>query len=192
MSTRARARILPALAALALFAARPAAHHILGIPHYAYDEAYPQAPVITYSVAAGPYVVEVTGYPGRPRPGERAEVRAYVHRAADASDVFAGPISARIEKDALLGPEVAWGPAPTRFDENLHKISPTFAEEGTYRIRLEMELEGQPYEIDFPIAVGDPGSPTAALLGWGAGIVMLLVAVRAARIKIGRARARAA
>jgi len=173
------------LGTLALVAS---AHHIMGIPHYAYDESYPQAPVITYAVEAGPYLVKVTGYPGRPGPNSLAEVHAYVTRASDANDVFDGPIEARLERDGLLGPEVVWGPTETRFEENLHKLAPRFGQAGNYRVRLEMMLEGQPYEIDFPIVAGDPSSPLATLLLWGAGLLTAIVLARAARIKLERRR----
>lgn len=181
--------VLHAGIALATLVGALAAHHILGIPHYAYDESYPQAPVITYSVVAGPYVVKVTGYPGKPGPGELAEVHAYVVRQDDATAVYGGPVAARLERDALLGPEVVWGPSETRFENSLHKLSPRFGPEGRYRIRLEMELEGQPYEIDFPLVVGEPGSPANLLIGWGGALLALVVVVRAARIKLERRRA---
>lgn len=168
-----------------------AAHHILGVPHYAYDESYPQAPVITYSVLAGPYQVKVTGYPGRPAPGELAQVHAYVTRLDDPSAVFAGAVEARLERDGLLGPSVVWGPSPTRFESNLHKLAPRFGAEGRYRLRLEMQLEGQPYEIDFPLVVGEPASPTATLLGWAGALAFFVVLVRAAKIKLERRRAMA-
>jgi hypothetical protein len=177
-----------AVAALALAAH---AHHIMGIPHYSYDEAYPQAPVITYAIEAGPYVVNLTGYPGRPAPHELAEVHAYVRRASDDSDVFSGPINARVERDGLFGPQVVWGPVETRFEENLHKLAPTFGEAGNYRVRLEMMLEGQPYELDFPMVVGEPTSPTTTLLAFGGGLLALLVVARAAKIKLDRRRAAA-
>lgn len=167
----------------------PTAHHILGIPHYAYDESYPQAPVITYAVEAGPYLVKVTGYPGKPAPGELAQVHAYVTRRDDPSAVYAGPIAARLERDGLLGTSVVWGPSATRFEDNLHKLSPRFGDEGRYRLRLELDLEGQPYEIDFPLFVGDPTGATATLLGWGGSLLLLVVLVRAARIKLERRRA---
>ena len=175
-----------ALASVAL------AHHILGIPHYAYDESYPQAPVITYAVEAGPYLMKVTGYPGKPGPGELAQVHAYVVRADDATAVYGGRIDARLEKDELLGSRVVWGPAESLFEGNLHKVSPRFGGEGRYRLRLELELEGRPYEIDFPMAVGDPGSPTALLAAWAGALSILVVVVRALRIKLERRRAGAA
>ena len=186
-SARTRAGLLAALA-LGLLAGVATAHHIMGIPHYAYDESYPQAPVITYAVEAGPYLVKVTGYPGKPGPGELAQVHAYVVRCDDPSSIYAGPIEARLERDGLLGPSVVWGPNATRFEENLHKLSPQFGPEGHYRIRLELELEGQPYEIDFPIVVGEPTGATATLVGWGGALALLVVLVRAAKIKLDRRR----
>lgn len=188
MSGRGVARGVVAAALALCLAGVAAAHHILGIPHYAYDESYPQAPVITYSVVAGPYLVKVTGYPGKPSPGELAQVHAYVTRVDDPSELFRGPIDARLERDGLLGPSVVWGPSAARFEENLHKLAPRFGEEGRYRLRLELDLEGQPYEIDFPLVVGQPADPTATLLGWGAALALLVVAVRAARIKLERRR----
>ena len=179
---------LAGVAAVAL-ASVALAHHIMGIPHYAYDESYPQAPVITYAVEAGPYTIKVTGYPGKPGPGELAQIHAYVVRTADASAIYDGPIEARLERDGLFGPTVIWGPTSTRFEENLHKLAPQFGDEGHYRIRLEMQLEGQPYEVDFPMVVGEPASPTTTLLVWGAGVIALFVCVRAAKIKLERQRA---
>lgn len=176
--------------AFALLPATALAHHILGIPHYAYDEEYPQAPVITYAVEAGPYLITVTGYPGKPAPGELAQVHAYVVRADDPSDVRSEPVDVRIERDGLFGPSVVWGPEVTRFEENLHKCSPVFPSEGNYRIRFEMDLEGQPYQIDFPIVVGDPTHPGVTLGIWLGAVLALVVTVRAAKIKLER-RARA-
>lgn len=183
----ARLALLSGLAALALTGAA-AAHHILGIPHYAYDESYPQAPVITYAVQAGPYVIKVTGYPGKPAPGELAQVHAYVVRGDDPAAIYSGPIEARLERDGLGGASVVWGPSATRFEDNLHKLAPRFGPEGHYRLRLELDLEGQPYEIDFPMVVGEPRGATAILLGWGGALALFVVVVRAARIKLERRR----
>lgn len=188
---RWRRAVAPALVLGLVLSGVATAHHILGIPHYAYDESYPQAPVITYSVDAGPYLVKVTGYPGKPAPGELAQVHAYIVRRDDASAIYAGAVEARLERDGWLGPSVVWGPSATRFEENLHKLAPRFGEAGRYRLRLELDLEGQPYEIDFPLVVGEPASPGATLAGWVAALLLLVVCVRAARIKLERRRAAA-
>lgn len=182
-------RWLIALLLVGLFSVGTPAHHIMGIPHYSYDENYPQAPVITYKVMAGPYVVELTGYPGKPAPHELSQMHAYIYQAKEKTRVFPGPIQARVERDRLGEQEVVFGPVDTRFDENLHKFSPVYQEPGVYRVRLEMQLEGQPYEIDFPIEVGYPGNPLWGFAGWIAGLVLLVVIIRATKIKMTRRRA---
>lgn len=189
---RARGRWLFTAGLVLSMAGVAGAHHILGIPHYAYDESYPQAPVITYSIEAGPYLIKVTGYPGKPAPGELSQVHAYVVRSDDSSAIYSGAIEARLERDGLLGPTVVWGPTSTRFESNLHKLSPQFGDEGRYRLRLEMQLEGQPYEIDFPMVVGEPASATTTLLSWAGALAFFVVLVRAACIKLERRRAAAA
>ena len=162
------------------------AHHILGIPHYAYDEEYPQAPVITYKVEAGPYLLNLTGYPGKPVPGELSQMHVYIRRTAQETDVFPGPIQVEIHREMFLGEKCIFKPTETRFDENLHKFSPVYEEEGRYRVRLEMRLEGEPYEIDFPMIVGDPPNPWTPILSWLAAAALLIVVVRAIKIKMSR------
>ncbi|MHC4516318.1 MAG: hypothetical protein ACYS5W_21825 [Planctomycetota bacterium] len=174
------------LACVALLADRPAAHHIMGIPHYAYSKNYPQAPVITYKVAAGPYVVEMTGYPGKPVPDELTQMHAYVYNKANKATVFPGPIDAWVWRNNLGEKEVVFGPVKTRFTEKLHKFSPVYKQPGKYIVRLEMQLEGQPYEIDLPIVVGDPPNALLGLLGWLAAVAFLVIVVRAIKIKRAR------
>lgn len=178
-----RSRFVAAVLIGASLAPGLGAHHILGIPHYAYDENYPQAPVITYKVAAGPFLLELTGYPGKPIPGELSTMHAYIYRDDASKDVFPGPIEASVTREALGSKETIFGPVATRFEEKLHKFSPVYGEAGRYNVRLEMELEGQPYEIDFPIAVGDPPNPFATLVAWLGAIALLIVVVRAIKIK---------
>ncbi len=185
-------RVVPALACAAVLAAGLDAHHIMGIPHYAYDKNYPQAPVITYKVAAGPYIVELTGYPGKPVPGEMAQMHAYVYRKGAKRDVFTGKIVARVDKKELGGRRTVFGPVTTRFEEKLHKFSPTYKEAGKYIVRFEMQIEGQPYQIDLPIVVGDPASPLGVVAKWLGALVLFVVVIRAVKIKLERARRAAA
>ena len=59
---------------LILLASSAAAHHILGLPHYSYKENYPQVPVLEYPATTGPYEVLLVCYPGKPNPGEPANL----------------------------------------------------------------------------------------------------------------------
>lgn len=169
-----------------LLAAGSPGHHIMGIPHYAYDKNYPQAPVITYKVAAGPYILELTGYPGKPVPKELTQMHAYVYRKSRKSDVFEGPIKASVFRRKLGQKELVFGPVGTRFEEKLHKFSPVYGVAGNYMVRMEMQIEGQPYEIDFPLVVGDPKSALWPFLSWALALAFAVVVIRAVKIKRAR------
>ena len=54
------------------------AHHIMGIPHYSYDENYPQAPVLKLVEIVGDWKIQLTGYPGQPKPWGTYR-NAYLH-----------------------------------------------------------------------------------------------------------------
>ncbi len=162
------------------------AHHILGVPHYSYDEQYPQAPVLTYLVATGPYEVRMTGYPGRPSPGERCSFNIYIRRAGDASP-FDGQVTMRVLRDRLIGRDpVVYGPVEAALEEAVYKFYPRFDEVSNYIVRVEFEADGAPWTIDLPIVVGEPGSPWTVLGGVVAGLALFLIMVRAIRIKLRR------
>ncbi len=179
-------RIVAGFLALTAMGMNLPAHHIMGIPHYAYDKNYPQAPVITYKVAAGPYIVELTGYPGKPIPGEMAQMHAYMYRKNDKSDVYGGKILARVDRERFGKRETVFGPISTRFEEKLHKFSPVYKEAGKYIVRFEMTVEGQPFQIDFPILVGDPENPWKRILLWASAALLLFILLRAVKIKRDR------
>ncbi len=188
-------RRLPAVA-LALFIVVGApgvvgAHHILGVPHYAYDERYPQTPVLTYRVEAGRFELRMTGYPGKIDPGNRATFHVYVTRL-DGGAPFDGIVTMTVFEERLLGEDpVVYGPMEAELDERVFKFHPRFENEATYLLRVHFEHEGEPWTIDLPMAVGEPGSPWSVLLSVAVGLGLFLVVIRAVRIKQRRAAAAA-
>jgi hypothetical protein len=172
---------------LALFFAAPAAaHHILGIPHYSYDEDYPQTPVLTYQVEAGSYDVKMTGYPGRPAPGDRCSLHLYIHRKST-GELLNVPVTMTVTRDRMfLDDPVVYGPMTAELEERVYKFHPRFEEEADYLVRVEFEADGAPWMIDLPMVVGEPGSPLVVLGASLGAIVMFLVSIRAARIKLKR------
>lgn len=171
-----------------------AAHHILGIPHYAYDKEWPQAPVLKLVEPVGEWEVQLTGYPGRPKPGVRADVTVYAWEPKTGR-VYDGDM--RLEAallGALSGPRTFYGPELSRRNGTLQKFSVTYPEDGNYELTLHLTAGGVPSTLRFPLVVGDPPSPWKGL-GLGAGgFGLFLVVVRAVRIKRARreaARARA-
>ena len=186
-STRNRPCIY-AILGLALCMAFPAAaHHILGVPHYAYDEQYPQTPVLTYKADLHDYQIEMTAFPGKPEPGERTSIHVYI-RNTHTGEVHDDTVTLTITRDRLLlaGP-VVYGPIEAELEESMYKFFPNFDREGNYSLELAFEAELEHWVIELPIQVGEPGSPWAAFAGGGAALVALLATVRAVRIKRKRA-----
>ena len=186
--THAR-RMLEALGVLLLLSLMPSAsaHHILGIPHYAYDERYPQTPVLTYRVELGPHEIKMTGYPGKPKVGERCTLHLYVRRLDDGKP-FDDVVTLTVFHDRMIGTDTAvYGPAEARLEESLYKFYPVFEAEANYLVRVAFEAEDAPWIIDLPMVVGEPGSPWTVLGGIALGVAGFLVVIRAIRIKRRRA-----
>ena len=164
-----------------------AAHHILGVPHYAYDEQYPQTPVLTYKADLHDYQIEMTAFPGKPEPGERTSIHVYI-RNTHTGEVHDDTVTLTITRDRLLLAEpVVYGPIEAQLEESMYKFFPNFDREGNYSLELAFEVEGDHWVIELPMQVGEPGSPWAALAGGGVALVALLAIVRAVRIKRARA-----
>ncbi len=159
------------------------AHHILGLPHYAYDERYPQTPVLTYRANAGPNELKMTGYPGVPRPGQRCTIHIYL-RNIESGELFDGKVTLTVMRDRMIGTDpVVYGPLETGLELSLYKFSPQFEQEGNYTLRLEYMAEDEPWIIDLPLVVGEPGSPWTVVGSTAAGLALFLVIIRAVRIK---------
>lgn len=176
-----------ALLALCVVPTVAAAHHILGVPHYAYDERYPQTPVLTYRVEAGRFEIRMTGYPGKIDPGDRATFHVYITRV-DGGAPFDGVVTMTAFEERLFGADsIVYGPMEAAIDERVFKFHPRFQNEATYLLRLYFEHEGETWTVDLPMEVGSPGSPWTVVVGVALAIALFLVVIRAARIKRRRA-----
>jgi ferredoxin-type protein NapH len=179
------------LALLCLGLAAPArAHHIIGIPHYAYDSSYPQAPVLRLRDKIGPYEVTLTAYPGSPKPGEKSEIHVYVTDPA-ANAAYEKPVHLEAYRLKVFGFQEKIADAGEGLvDMGLHKFQVFYPAVANYEVVLVLpELDGRS-TLRFPIVVGEPSSPWRDVAVFGGGIVALLVVVRAVKIKRARAAAR--
>ncbi len=164
------------------------AHHILGIPHYSYDESYPQTPILTYRVESGPYEIKMTGFPGRPQPGESCSFYVYVKELSTAKS-FDGTVTMTVFRDRMIGEDpIVYGPIGVELEEAVYKFYPRFEEEGNYTARIEFSSQGVPWTLDLPVMAGEPGSPWKLLGGTLAGVILFLVVIRAVKIKMERKR----
>ena len=159
------------------------AHHILGIPHYTYDEMYPHTPILTFSLVAGPYDVKMRGYPGMPRPGERCTLHIDMKRL-DNDAVFQGEVTLQVMQDHWFGEDpVIYGPSTAKIEERVFKFYPEFPEAANYTVRFSFEVDGVPWTVDLPMVAGEPGSPWTVVGGVGFGLFGFLIVIRAIRIK---------
>lgn len=178
-----------ALAVLLIAAPPAAAHHILGVPHYAYDEEYPQTPVLTYSAEAGRYEVKATAYPGELVAQEPVTLHVYVRDRASGAP-YQGTVTLRIDrKRGMASPLPVYGPIDAQLDERIYKFHPIFPLEARYRALLAFHAEGQAWYVELPLVVGEPASVWSTV-GWvGTAATLLLVGGRAVAIKVRRRRA---
>jgi hypothetical protein len=164
------------------------AHHILGVPHYAYDEDYPQTPVLTYRAEAGHYEVKTTAYPGEIVAGEPVTLHVYV-RDLRTGAPYDGSVTIRIDrKRGLAAPTPVYGPINAELDERIYKFHPVFPVDARYRALLAFRAEGQAWTVELPLVIGEPASPWT-MAGWvGAAVALLLFVGRAVAIKARRRR----
>jgi len=183
----ARAASLGFFVLIALTCNFPAhAHHVLGVPHYAYDEEYPQAPVMKLRQDIGPWEIQLTQYPGKPVPGERAQVHVYMVDA-QTRRLYDGDVTVVVEEIRMTGSrEIVYGPTTSNIDENVFKFFFTYPEEGNYEITIGFTDSEGPSTLAWPVAIGDPGSPWSALILFFGGGGLFVLVIRAIRIKRAR------
>lgn len=178
-----------ALAALlCLGLAAPArAHHIIGLPHYAYDESFPQAPVLRLREKIGPYEVVLTGYPGNPKPGEKSELHVYVNDPGTNTPYEKQVLLEAYRMKAFGFQEKIADAREGLVEMGLHKFHVVYPAVANYEVVLVLpELDGSS-TLRFPLVVGEPGSPWRDVSVFGGGFLALLVVVRAVKIKRARA-----
>jgi hypothetical protein len=159
------------------------AHHILGLPHYSYKENYPQVPTLEYPAKSGPYEILLTCYPGKPKPGEAANLAIYIKEETSGLP-YTHPVQVRVLQTFTFGRSRDIQPlAAVPFYEQPHEVSVTFPEDGEYIVELTMQVEGKPEVIPFLMVAGEPSATLSVLIAVGAGLALFLIVIRAVRIK---------
>ena len=167
-----------------MFQATPGwGHHILGLPHYSYKDNYPQAPVLEYPAYSGPYEILLTCYPGKPVPGQAANLVFYA-KHQQTGKPYESSIQVRCLQTFTFGKnhEILEPTTIEPFEQPL-KVSVTFPQEGEYIVELSMEVEGKGEVIPFMLVVGNPSATGSILITVAVGLVIFIVVVRAIKIK---------
>jgi ferredoxin-type protein NapH len=167
------------------------AHHILGIPHYAYKENYPQVPTLEYPATVGSYDILMTSYPGKPKPGEPANLAFYI-KNRQTGVPYARPVTVRVLQPRIFASDRILQAATSiePFDKT-HKLSVTFPDDGKFLVELSLTGGSHPEVVPFIMVVGEPPSTVRALLVLTVILVLGCIVIRAILIK-RRRRARGA
>ncbi len=192
-----RVIMMAATAALALLAAigPVAAHHILGIPHYKYDEHYPQIPYLEVVAQVGDHDLVFTHFPGFPSPGESIRFKIYIRNRVT-GEPFRDPLPVQVLRRRFLrAPTPAMDPITIRPgtgpESNDYKFFLAFDRAEAYEVAVSFPLKGGVEVIPFPVVIGRTDDRPlifgAAGLLLGAVVTVALVKKRR-RIRARRAR----
>jgi hypothetical protein len=159
------------------------AHHILGLPHYAYKDNYPQVPVLEYPARSGPWDILLTSYPGRPIPGEAANLSFYIKDGVT-SAIYPETVAIRVLRKGNFGSseEILASTTVEAFDQ-LYKLTATMPEDGDYVVELSLMVEGQLEVIPFLLVAGEPKSPWGPVAAIVFALLLFVVVIRAIKIK---------
>ena len=170
------------------------AHHVLGRPSYSLGEDSNTPPSMQVETQIGEYYVTYMAFPAFPRPNEPGRVNLYATRI-DNGKSLAGKVTFKIMDDSWFDTEIETI-GTQQADDSVFRQGFVISKAGDYIIRAEFEEGGEPYEIDFPLRIGDflPVGPL--------GITVLLIFVilvsvnvfqrrRMQRLKTGRHHAEA-
>lgn len=132
------------------------AHHVLGRPSYSLNEDSNTPPSMQIETQVGKYYITYMVFPAFPRPNEPGRVNLYAMRMDDGSP-FQGEVSFKVRDDSLFDDnEELLGVQAV--DDNVFRQGFEFLRKGDYLIRAEFESGGEPYQIDFPLRIGEPSS----------------------------------
>ena len=150
------------------------AHHVLGRPSYSLNEDSTTPPSMQVETQIGDYYVTYMVFPAFPSPNQPGRVNLYASRI-DTGRPFDGEVAFKVRDDSLFNDdeELLGVQLP---DDNVFRQGFEFREAGNFIVRAEFESGGEPYQIDFPLQIGEPAR-------WGplgltvAAIMVLLITV---------------
>ena len=169
------------------------AHHVLGRPAYSLNEDSNTPPSMQVETQIGSYYATYMVFPAFPKANAPGRVNVYVSRI-DNGRPFIGEMTFIVinnswfnKSEETLGIQI--------IDDGVYRQGFLFKEDGDFIIRAEFESDDEPYQIDFPLRIGDV-SPIGPIGMTVATLAILLIGVnvlqrkRLARSKIQSAHTR--
>lgn len=177
MKTRCHLRKVVRLAAAAalagLLAPAAEAHHIKGIPHYAYTESYPQAPTFEELRRAGPFELRFTFFalPGT----KNADLALYV-KDTRGGKPYAGEVTMSVYAEGESPAQAHWVRA-YRNKNNIYKVGWVYETSGVYYVRVRFAAGADAADETFRIQVGESGANYWVLGAVALGVAALIAVV---------------
>ncbi len=151
------------------------AHHIRGIPHYSYQENYPQAPAFEEFRESGPWSLQFTYWQ---IPAQTAlDLALYVKRL-DTGKPYTGAVTIQVFKQG----EDETSDINHPFDayanpRNIHKVGWVYEESGLYIVKVDLGEGSEKISERFTLQVGTVPLNFWYLGGIAIGLIGLMVAV---------------
>lgn len=147
------------------------AHHVLGRPSYSLNEDSTTPPSMQVETQIGEYYVTYMVFPAFPSPDQPGRVNLYASRI-DNGEPFQGEVTFKVRDDSWFSnQEEVLGVQAV--DDNVFRQGFEFRDAGSYIIRAEFESGNEPYQIDFPLQIGN----TSALGPIGLAVSLILFAL---------------
>ena len=156
------------------------AHHVLGRPAYSLNEDSNTPPSLAIETQIGAFFVTYMVFPAFPKPEQPGRVNLYI-QGIDEGDSFTGEVTFTVTDDSwfsnaeeLLGTQ--------SIDDGIYRQGFIFKQSGKYLIRAHFDAYGEPYDIDFPLQVGEisPITPLALTA------LVLIITLLGANLIIGK------
>ena len=156
------------------------AHHVLGRPAYSLNEDSNTPPSLAVETQIGKFFITYMVFPAFPKANQPGRLNLYATRI-DNGLPFQGELNFSVR-------DASWRDRWTEtskeklgtqlIDDGVYRQGFVFSKDGEYVIRAFFEADGEPYEIDFPLQVGQP--PRIGTVG--VAITLLLFIILSANI----------
>jgi len=156
------------------------AHHVLGRPAYSLSEDSNTPPSLAVETQIGDFFVTYMVFPAFTKANEPGRLNLYI-QGIDTDTRFNDDVSFTVVDEGFFSDRVE--PIGIQsIDDGVYRQGFIFAEEGKYTVRAHFDHNGEPYDIDFPLRIGEP-SPLQPLI---LSAVVLLVTLFGAYLLIGK------
>jgi len=150
------------------------AHHVLGRPSYSLGEDSTTPPSMQVETQIGKYFVTYMVFPAFPKAGQNGRVNLYATHMKTGK-AFDGVVTFRVKDDKWFGDANKETLGKQKIDDGIYRQGFVFSHDGDYIISAFFIADGEPYNIDFPLRVGQSSSIGPVSLAVISILVLLVV-----------------